>query len=150
MADSRRPEPLHEPPLSSGERSRGPGAERRRRILVLDDSEFVREATSLILEEGGYDAVTLDSPFGLHDALCREDPDLVLIDVGMPGLSGDRLVQLTQSTPTDLRARPFVLFSARSEEELRSLASACGAAGFIKKGSSPDAILRAIQRLLPG
>jgi CheY-like chemotaxis protein len=145
LTDIRRPESPHEPPPSS--EARGP--ERRHRILVLDDSEFVREAVSLILEEGGYDTVTLDSPFGLHDALCREDPDLVLIDVGMPGMSGDRLVELTQRTPTTLRARPLVLFSARSEEELRSLARACGAAGFIRKGSSPDAMLGAIQRLLP-
>jgi DNA-binding response OmpR family regulator len=126
------------------------GRRLRPRILVLDDSEFCLEVTRLILKEAGYDVVTLDSPARLCDALSTEDPDLLLVDVGMPELSGDKLVELVLRELSVDRLRPVVLFSARPEEELRSLASSCGAAGFIKKGSSPAALVDAIRQLLPG
>lgn len=54
-----------------------------------------------MLEEAGYVVITVESPFGLSSALTREQPDVVLVDVTMPGLSGDKLVEITLRKTSD-------------------------------------------------
>jgi CheY-like chemotaxis protein len=121
-----------------------------RRILVVDDSQICLEATAMMLEDAGCTVVTVDSPFALSSALVREQPDLVLVDVTMPGLTGDKLVEITLRNRTGGRAPVIVLHSDRSEAELRALARSCGAAGFIRKTSDQQTLAREIDRYLGG
>ena len=74
-------------------------------------------------------------------------PDLVLIDVDMPGMQGDRLVQVIRRQAPESCA---VLYSDRPEGELRRLALAAGAAAFIPKSVSPEEFVRRITELLAG
>jgi DNA-binding NtrC family response regulator len=117
-----------------------------RKILVVDDSDLCRELTRMMLEEYGYEVITLDTGFGLSNALGREKPDLVLLDVSMPALSGTALVEVTKSHK--LHRCPMVLFSDRPVAELSMLAQKCGAAGFITKTSSASALVQSVRRFL--
>lgn len=111
---------------------------RKRKVLILDDSSLVRELVDITLSEHGYDVIGLSSPFEFTAALRREHPDLVLMDVTMPALAGDKVVEFTRMH--SLERCPIVLFSDRSEEELASLAARCGADGFIRKTLGPEAL----------
>jgi DNA-binding response OmpR family regulator len=119
----------------------------RKKIVILDDSELVREMVAAMLEDHGYEVIALDNQFALSPVLGREKPDLVLIDVGMPALAGDVLVRITK-TYKGLHKCPMVLLSDRSPDELSTLARDCGAAGFIRKTSDAGALARAIETFL--
>jgi CheY-like chemotaxis protein len=122
-------------------------SERRRKILIVDDSEIVREMVKMMLEDGGYDVVTVDSPFGFNSALRREQPDLVLVDVSMPALKGDKLVEI--ALRNELHHCPIVLFSDRPESDLQKLTRASGAAGYICKTDDAQLLLTSVAKFLP-
>lgn len=116
------------------------------KILVVDDSDLCRELTRMMLEEYGYEVVTLATGFGFSNTLGREKPDLVLLDVSMPALSGTSLVEVTKSQKA--HRCPMVLFSDRPVAELSVLAQKCGAAGFIPKTSSASTLVESVRRFL--
>lgn len=118
----------------------------RAKIMIVDDSEIVREMVKLMLEEGGFDVVAVDSPFGFNSAMKLHRPDLVLVDVAMPALKGDKLVEIARRN--ELHACPIVLFSDRPEAELQRLARASGASGYICKTNDATALLRAVAKYL--
>ena len=133
----------------------------RSKILVVDDSEIALELTRIALEEGGHQVVTTDSPFGFSALLREENPDLALVDVSMPCLRGDKLVEIAHrhvssvpvgefadSPPSSRRRCPIVLYSNRPLRELRQLAARCGAAGFIQKSGDSEELLREVSRFL--
>ncbi|MFZ5442584.1 MAG: response regulator [Myxococcota bacterium] len=117
----------------------------RPKILVLDDSDTVLELTEAILSSGGYDVVTLNAWPKLAATLAKEQPALALIDVSMPILSGDSVVGAMKKSGAQSR---FVLFSDRPEAQLRPLAEACGATGYICKTGEPQVLLERVASFL--
>ena len=120
--------------------------EMAQKILVVDDSDLCRDLTKMMLEDFGYQVVTLESGLGLSRALGREKPDLVLLDVSMPALPGNHAVEVTRQHK--LHRCPIVLFSDRPAGELSTLAERCGAAGFIAKTSNAHSLAQSVQRFL--
>jgi DNA-binding response OmpR family regulator len=117
---------------------------RARKILVVDDSQVCCDFVRMVLEDASYTVLTLTSHFGFVKMLRDERPDLVLIDVTMPILSGPKLVELARSKRR--HECPILLYSDRDEKELAQLAAACGADGFIRKTNVAADLLRAVAR----
>lgn len=114
--------------------------ETRIRVLVVDD-----DADQLLLLERSlyaynFDVRTHRSSLGVSNLVRTVMPDLVLLDVNIPALSGDRVLALArnQAPPTTR----FILYSASDESKLRSLALACGADGYITKSVQGEALAR--------
>jgi CheY-like chemotaxis protein len=118
-------------------------------VVVVDDSEIVLEQVKYVLEGHGITVVTVNSPFGLSGALLRELPDLALVDITMPGLQGDKLVEIVMRHHDRSRQCPIVLYSDRPTEQLQTLAKSCGAAGFIRKTGDEAQLVRSVRRFLP-
>lgn len=124
------------------------GARKLRKIIVVDDSESVLSATSEILKRAGYRVLTRSGASGCVATILQEKPDLVLIDVGMPAVSGDTIVKLLLSAAPNSKTI-LLLFSGMDEEQLRAKAKACGAHGYITKTYNPAVLLRTLNRWLP-
>src|SRR5580692_4157739 len=106
------------------------GQRDRRTILVFDDSEVVLEMTRFTLETAGFRVLTRDRAQGSIVAILHEQPDLVLLDVNMPNMSGDSIAEiLSRAGPT--RSTVIVLYSSLPANALRMKALATGAHGFI-------------------
>ena len=121
----------------------------RPKILIVDDSEIVCDSVSTMLEPRGYDVVSLTSLFAFTQTLATERPDLVLVDVSMPALNGDKLIEISRKHH-DNRYK-MVLFSNRGEAELSTLATKCGAAGYIQKTGDAERLAREVELFLhPG
>jgi CheY-like chemotaxis protein len=102
----------------------------RFKVMVVDDDATTLEVTSVMLEQRGYEVVRRDSALGTTMAILRERPEVVLLDVHMPGLTGDRLAELV--TPRKGKRAPLViLHSGSNRAELEQLATRCGAAGIM-------------------
>lgn len=109
----------------------------KQRILVVDDDPTLAAVASEILELQGYEVRIQSSPFGTSAAVGEFRPALVLLDVNMPALRGDRLVPLLRAAKNGTDAR-IVLFSSNDEESLRRAVATTGADGFLRKGDIAD------------
>jgi two-component system alkaline phosphatase synthesis response regulator PhoP len=117
---------------------------RRRRVLIVDDEPDLLEGMKWMLELEGIDVILHDSMITLPLILRDADPDLVLLDVSLPALSGTAALRsgLRKLLRTDAA---LVLFSGRSQSELAKLTQELGADGFITKADEPMDIISRIQ-----
>ena len=106
----------------------------RQRILIIDDDPAHVTSTKGILESEGYEVFTYHQPFGSTNVIAQVKPDLVLLDVNMPGLSGDRLPDVYRANERT-RYVPVVLYSSNDEDLLRETAHKLQIAGYICKGN---------------
>jgi len=119
------------------------------KVMVVDDSEMILEVVKCVLEEAGYEVVTRATPFGTAAAVSVEKPDLLLLDVSMPALSGDKIVEVVRNNEK-LKNTKVCLFSDRSELELNKIVSACGADGFIQKTDDEEKLISQVGGWLKG
>jgi CheY-like chemotaxis protein len=111
----------------------------RKKVLVVDDDEQYLKMTARLLRGAGYEVVTRSEGIGTSAAVTSERPDMVLIDLNMPGVDGDRLALLIQRS---FAHRPLVvLHSGMNEKVFKERAVACGADGAIVKGLRPEQFL---------
>lgn len=114
------------------------------RILFVDDQPELIEGFRLLLESEGFEAMVHTSLITLPLALRELDPDLILLDLSMPALSGTAL--FTHGAHRLLRTKaPIVLFSGRDPRELSRITEEIGADGFIFKAQDLDDSVRRIR-----
>jgi len=116
----------------------------RGRVLIVDDEPDLLEGMRMLLDIEGIDVVIHGSMITLPLILRDADPDVVLLDISMPALSGSFALRngLRKLLRTD---GALVLFSGRSPRELEAAAEELGADGFITKAQEPMEIVRRIQ-----
>jgi|GEM_PF-6912473 len=114
------------------------------RVLVVDDDDVVRQVVTTILRARGYEVVARGEALGTLAVIAREKPDVVVLDVSMPGLSGDALARLVNKAGISPRV---ILHSSRPAAELDRLAREANALGAIEKGD-PREFLRAFEALV--
>ncbi len=102
----------------------------------------------MALEDEGFDVITMENPLVLAAAVRKERPDLVLIDVNMPAVTGDVVTGIVNSHGVTRRT-PVVLYSDIPVEELAERARRCGASGFIRKTADEDDFVRRVRSFLP-
>lgn len=105
-----------------------------KKILIIDDDEAHITSTRDILIAEGYQVFTHTQGFGATHRARELRPDLILLDVNMPGLSGDALMKVFQANATT-RDLPVVFYSSNDEDVLRQAVQQYGARGYISKGN---------------
>ncbi|MEK6725779.1 MAG: response regulator [Deltaproteobacteria bacterium] len=106
----------------------------KKKILVVDDDEMLLMATKELLTAEGYDVATHVSGFGVINRITTSRPDIVLLDINMPALSGDNLAKLVLQR-CDV---PIVFHSSNDEDSLRRAVAECRVKGYICKGDIFD------------
>lgn len=94
--------PLAPPPAQQAETARPePCGEqaKRRRVLVVDDNEDAAELLATMLDLHGYETRTAHDGPGALQAIAAFAPDLVFLDIGLPGMSGHEVAQTIRATP---------------------------------------------------
>lgn len=118
-----------------------------KRILIVDDDAFIRRPLEFILREEGYQPTTAGDAAEGQLAVEAEPPDLIFLDVMMPGKDG-----LTWCAELKLDPRysaiPIILLSARGQDHDRDQALALGATDFMTKPYSPHELKRRVRELL--
>ncbi len=118
-------------------------------VLIIDDHPLIRDAVRRVFEHGNEWAV---SDVGAYEeALSRMEqvpvPDLVLLDLGLPGMFG---LEALRAFREKFPETPCVVLSGQDEQENVHGAIEAGAMGFISKRSGGDAIMEAINLVLKG
>jgi CheY-like chemotaxis protein len=113
-------------------------------VLVVDDSDVVLEVVKKNLEAAGYNVMTRNKPSGSVAVILRDKPDVVLLDVNMPALSGDTIAKILARVSRN-QETIVLLHSSLSIDNLRLKAIATGAHGYIQKTDSPTELVRRIE-----
>jgi CheY-like chemotaxis protein len=122
-------------------------AARRPKVLVVDDDDVCRAVARESLEGGGFDVVELSSPVGMSSVVSIEKPDVVLMDLEMPTIEGDKAVHILLKHR--LHECKVLLYSGKPAAELEKLAKACGASGYVPKSLTDVALASAVRSHLP-
>ena len=109
----------------------------KRKILVVDDDTNLLVTVKEILENEGYEVFTHHMWFGTTNLAKNIQPDLVLLDINMPCLSGIKLSGLIL-TNGSTKHIPVVFHSSNDEESLRKAVVESGVHGYICKGNVFD------------
>jgi CheY-like chemotaxis protein len=107
------------------------------RILVIDDDLTHLDLTRELLEAEGHAVAVHRGAFGATERVMVERPDLVLVDVNMPALSGEGLVAVLRAREQTRDAR-ILLHSSNDAEALRRSAARLGVEGFVCKGDPAE------------
>ena len=116
------------------------------RILIVEDHPTMREAMRLVLEGEGFDIDEASDGAQALVAVQEERPDLVLLDMGIPGVSGPEVLAAVKSDPATSEVRVIVVTA--TGEEGRAAAMAGGADHYFTKPFSPIALLNAVEEVL--
>ena len=87
---------------------------RRSRVLVADDTESVRSLFERLLSSDGHDVVSATDGRGALDAIQRERPDVILLDVEMPGMDGLEVCRRLKADPAT-RLTPVVMVTGQTD-----------------------------------
>jgi len=109
----------------------------KKKILVVDDDERHLVTAKELLEDAGYEVITHYNWFGSTNVIKRLQPDLILLDINMPALSGDALSEILRGN-SRTKDVPIVFYSSNDEDSLRKAVSECGVRGYICKGDVFD------------
>jgi DNA-binding response OmpR family regulator len=119
----------------------------QRKILIVEDDADIRGLLSLRLRQRSYDtSVATDGMTALAVAR-REQPDLVVLDLGLPAGDGFTVMERMRSI-TSLAEIPVVVITARDAATNREKAESFGAVAFVEKPIDFDQLLETIDGLL--
>ncbi|NUP14006.1 MAG: response regulator [Polyangiaceae bacterium] len=113
----------------------------------MDDDPIALEATAEWLESAGFRVTRRSDVLGTTNEVYRLAPNVVLLDVGLPGLSGEVLAKLIQADDRLARVA-VILYSARPALEIETMSTRCGALGAIHKTGDRERFLRAFRRVI--
>ncbi len=125
------------------------GAQDRKRILVVEDEDNIAVALDYLMTREGYAQQRIATGAGAIDLIRETRPDLVLLDVMLPEVSGYEICQNVRLDPT-LAAVKILMMTARGSAMERRKGLAMGADGFISKPFELKALRAEVRRILAG
>jgi CheY-like chemotaxis protein len=114
-----------------------------KRILVVDDMPYLRDVQVLLLNDAGYAATALGNAREALDRLPDLAPDLILLDVSMPGMDGRQFLRRLRATP-EWKRLPVILTTGRSVDDV-ARENGCDV---LSKPFTETALLDLVQRLI--
>ena len=117
-------------------------------VLLIEDEQNIIEAVSFILSRDGWDVKTHSNGHDAMDAVRARAPDIVILDVMLPGKSGFDILQEIRADAA-LSATPVLMLSARGQTKDVEMAERAGADRYMTKPFSNADVLEAVRALVP-
>ncbi len=118
-----------------------------RRVLVVEDSAVIRRLIDVCLRPAHVEVIMREDGPGALEAALSEDPDLVVLDIGLPEMDGWEVLDRLRADPRTY-SLPVLVLTAHAEEESRKRANDGGADGFVTKPFQPDVLRNEILKIL--
>ncbi|HBE72890.1 MAG TPA: hypothetical protein DDW31_02130 [candidate division Zixibacteria bacterium] len=119
----------------------------QKKIMVVDDEPYIARVIKFKLEQEGYAVISANDGVTGLDRIRQEKPDLVLLDVMMPGLTGYEVCQQVKAD-ADLQGIPVVFLTAKGQERDREQGLNLGASDYITKPFSPNRLLELVKSII--
>lgn len=116
-----------------------------KKIMVCDDDQGILDVLQMLLESEDFDVITEINSTNLIKEMKTNLPDLLLLDLWMPVLSGDQVLKTLRTTP-EFKHLPVIVLSASVDGS--SIANGAGATDFVPKPFDMDDLIIKIRELL--
>lgn len=117
------------------------------KILVVDDDVSITELMKLLLEMEGHEPTLVNDSLKAVEIAKSVQPDLITLDLMMPGLTGYELCEIMSKDP-ELSNTPIVIISAKDDQASKDKAFNAGAKSYITKPFGTDEFLEALLSLV--
>lgn len=119
----------------------------KRRILIADDEPNIVLSLTFLMERAGYDVEVADNGEEALKRAVERPPDLLLLDVMLPRLSGFEVCQKLRANPA-CRTLPIIMLTAKGRDSEVSKGLALGANAYVTKPFSVQALLTQVAAIL--
>lgn len=116
-------------------------------VLVCDDEPYIVESVSYVVRKAGFEVRSAEDGETALDMARRDKPDLIFLDIMMPGIPGDEVCRRLKADPAT-RGIYVVILTARGQEEDERRAMEMGADEFMTKPFSPRKLRDKLVRVL--
>lgn len=117
------------------------------RVLVVDDEPNIVLSLEFLMQQAGFEVITAGDGEQALAHVAGQAPDLVLLDISLPGISGFDVLEQLRSDPTYARL-PIIMLTAHGREVEREKGMALGADDYVTKPFSTQALVDKVQALL--
>lgn len=114
--------------------------------MVVDDDAFIRRPLTFMLQQEGFEPSVATDGNDCLDRVVGEQPDLIILDVMMPGRDGFDVCRTLKADPRTAEI-PVILLSAKGQEQDRDRGLSAGAAAYMTKPYSPADLIDRVRRL---
>lgn len=115
-------------------------------VLLVDDDPQMTRITRRVVTKAGFKVHVSNRAFGVLNLIAEMMPDIVVLDMNMPGLSGRDLLELVRKDP-DLNRTRVVFFSGIQAWKLEAIAERSGADGWVHKTDGAVELVEVLQQL---
>ncbi len=116
-------------------------------IMVVDDSETVRQVLHLTLTNAGFDVLEAEDGVDALKKLSDARVDMLITDLNMPNMDGLELIKMVRQEG-EHRFIPIVMLTTESSEEKKQAGREAGASGWIVKPFKPEQLLKVVKMVL--
>lgn len=120
-----------------------------KRVLLAEDEPNIVESLTFLLERAGFEVKVESNGRQALDTALAEPPDVLVLDVMLPGLDGYEIVRQLRGDQRS-SAIPIIMLTAKGQREDRETAMECGADVFMTKPFANAEIIEAVRRLANG
>ncbi|MCH4564731.1 MULTISPECIES: response regulator transcription factor [Halomonas] len=117
------------------------------KVLVVDDEPNIVLSLEFLMQQAGFEVVTAEDGEGALARVAEGVPDLVLLDISLPGISGFDVLEQLRADPAHARL-PIIMLTAHGREVEREKGMALGADDYITKPFSTQALVEKVKTLL--
>lgn len=117
------------------------------RIVIVDDDAMVRETVRLTLEHAGFAVTTMEDASAAAAAIRADKPDLVVLDLYMPGADGREIARAVKADPATAKT-PIVFFTGSNEAVDVVTGLDAGAVDYIAKPIDGEVLVAKLRHLL--
>ncbi|MDU8913733.1 response regulator [Aestuariicoccus sp. MJ-SS9] len=119
-----------------------------KQVLLIEDEPNIIEAISFILSRDGFAVKTHSNGVDAVETVHARKPDMVILDVMLPGKSGYDILRELREDPAT-RDLPILMLTARGQTKDREMAERAGVSRFMAKPFSNSEVLDAVRELVP-
>lgn len=116
-------------------------------ILAVDDNRLIQKMISDILEKAGYRVVTASDGYEALDKVRSVKPDLILLDIEMPGLNGYEVCNRLKCDE-ECQDIPVIMLTSRSAEKDKMAGLATGVDEYLSKPVQPKELIYIVEEVL--
>jgi DNA-binding response OmpR family regulator len=120
-----------------------------KKILIVDDDKDLLLGLNIRLKAAGYDVIPVSDALSAISKAQRERPDLIILDIGLPGGSGFLVMERLTSLMS-VASIPVIVLTARDPHANRERALKAGAVAFLQKPVDNDELLNTVRKTLEG
>lgn len=116
-----------------------------KKILICDDDEAIAEMLKITLENEGFNVKLLQNGKAIKKRVQEYKPNLILIDLWMPGIDGKEAIKLLQVDP-QTRSIPIFIISALHENEISKIVKDIGVTGYLPKPFNLEDLVSIVEK----